>query len=257
MKQVEDLFNEAILHWRDAKGVGTALIPKSLNDKLLVLGVLQRVLARSPTKSVAIITNTYNERLDLIDFITTQEDEENNKEFKHFIAIKVLKIVTSNLVDSIGGMITPPNLVILYHIDDFNEAFERVLTRIKFNLVIAKVSKETVKGFVSFKTQDGEEERTTNVTNKEVPYTQNNNLNFGDTSSSQSLQSNNHAYHEQPAEVVSNKETKQEIDLTKDSEFPLFKELFHKVAGGSATPDEVMGFLRMQEKFGPASNYDL
>ena len=136
MKQVEDLFNEAILHWRDAKGVGTALIPKSLNDKLLVLGVLQRVLARSPTKSVAIITNTYNERLDLIDFITTQEDEENNKEFKHFIALKVLKIVTSNLVDSIGGMITPPNLVILYHIDDFNEAFERVLTRIKFNLVI-------------------------------------------------------------------------------------------------------------------------
>ena len=136
MKQVEDLFNEAILHWRDAKGVGTALIPKSLNDKLLVLGVLQRVLARSPTKSVAIITNTYNERLDLIDFITTQEDEENNKEFKHFIALKILKIVTSNLVDSIGGMITPPNLVILYHIDDFNEAFERVLTRIKFNLVI-------------------------------------------------------------------------------------------------------------------------
>lgn len=136
MKQVEDLFNEAILHWRDAKGVGTALIPKSLNDKLLVLGVLQRVLARSPTKSVAIITNTYNERLDLIDFITTQEDEENNKEFKHFIAIKVLKIVTFNLVDSIGGMITPPNLVILYHIDDFNEAFERVFTRIKFNLVI-------------------------------------------------------------------------------------------------------------------------
>ena len=136
MKQVEDLFNEAIIHWRDAKGVGTALIPKSLNDKLLVLGVLQRVLARSPTKSVAIITNTYNERLDLIDFITTQEDEENNKEFKHFIALKILKIVTSNLVDSIGGMITPPNLVILYHIDDFNEAFERVLTRIKFNLVI-------------------------------------------------------------------------------------------------------------------------
>lgn len=136
MKQVEDLFNEAILHWRDAKGVGTALIPKSLNDKLLVLGVLQRVLARSPTKSVAIITNTYNERLDLIDFITTQEDEENNKEFKHFIALKVLKIVTSNLVDSIGGMIAPPNLVILYHIDDFNEAFERVFTRVKFNLVI-------------------------------------------------------------------------------------------------------------------------
>lgn len=136
MKQVEDLFNEAILHWRDAKGIGTALIPKSLNDKLLVLGVLQRVLARSPTKSVAIITNNYNERLDLIDFITTQEDEENNKEFKHFIALKVLKIVTSNLVDSIGGMITPPNLVILYHIDDFNEAFERVFTRIKFNLVI-------------------------------------------------------------------------------------------------------------------------
>ena len=45
-------------------------------------------------------------------------------------------------------------------------------------------------------------------------------------------------------------------NLTQDPEFPVFKDLFLKVSGGSASPDEVMALLRMQEKFGPASNYN-
>lgn len=141
MKQVEDLFNEAIYHWRDAKGVGTALIPKTLNDKVLVLGVLQRVLSRSPTKNnfnknITIITNTYNERLDLIEFITTQGNEEDNKEIKHLIAEKTIKVITTTIANSIAYMITPPYLVILYHITDIDEDIAHILNRVKFNFVV-------------------------------------------------------------------------------------------------------------------------
>ncbi len=142
MNKVEELFNEAINHWRDAKGKGTALIPKNFNDKAIVLGVLQRVLTRSPTAIVIIVTNTYNERLDLIEYITTQDDKENNEEFKSLIKNKTLKIITSTLVESISNWISHPHLVILYHISDVNEHVEALLNQAKFNLVILNSLKD-------------------------------------------------------------------------------------------------------------------
>lgn len=87
------------------------------------------------------------------------------------------------------------------------------------------------------------EEKSTNI-HKEEKLDQSNNLNFGNTISA-------------PTQETAPQSAEQKVDLTSDPDFPTFKELFHKVAGGSATPDEVMGFLRMQEKFGPASNYNL
>ena len=78
-----ELFENAINHWRDNKGIGTALIPSPLNDKLMVLGVLQRMYARSPTANIVIVTNSFSERQTITAFITQQEDsEENNSEFK-------------------------------------------------------------------------------------------------------------------------------------------------------------------------------
>ncbi len=145
MNKVEELFNEAMNHWRDAKGKGTALIPKNFNDKAIVLGVLQRVLSRSPTAIVVIFTSTYNERLDLIEYITTQDDEENNKEFKKLISNKTLKIVTINLADSISGWIKwiwNPHLVIFYHVTDINQYVEKLLNQAKFNLFILNSIKD-------------------------------------------------------------------------------------------------------------------
>lgn len=143
MNKVEELFNEAINHWRDAKGKGTALIPKNFNDKAIVLGVLQRVLARSPTTTtVIVVTNTYNERLDLIEYITTQDDKENNEEFKNLIKNKTLKIITSTIVESISNSVLHPHLVILYHITDINEYVEKLLNQAKFNLVILNSLKD-------------------------------------------------------------------------------------------------------------------
>lgn len=94
-----ELFENAINHWRDNRGVGTAIISHPLNDKLMVLGVLQRIYSKSPTANVVIVTNTFNERQDLIEFITQQEnEEENNKEFKDLISNKRLKVLTDSFV---------------------------------------------------------------------------------------------------------------------------------------------------------------
>ena len=61
-----EIFENAINHWRDEKGIGTAIIPTPLNDKLMVLGVLQRIYARSPTINSVIITNSFRARLYII-----------------------------------------------------------------------------------------------------------------------------------------------------------------------------------------------
>ena len=37
MNKAGEIFENAILNWRDAAGIGTALIPTILNDKLMVL----------------------------------------------------------------------------------------------------------------------------------------------------------------------------------------------------------------------------
>ena len=85
MVQAGEMFENAILHWRDAKGKGTALIPKPLDDRVMILGVLQRIYSRSPTSKTIIVTNTFNERQTIIEFLTHREDEDNNNEFKKLI----------------------------------------------------------------------------------------------------------------------------------------------------------------------------
>ena len=67
-----EIFENVINHWRDEKGIGTAIISASLNDKLMVLGVLQRIYARSPTVNSVIITNSFSERQTITEFLTQQ-----------------------------------------------------------------------------------------------------------------------------------------------------------------------------------------
>ena len=94
-----EIFENAINHWRDEKGIGTAIIPYPLNDKLIVLGVLQRMYARSPTLNTVIIAKSFSERQTITEFITQQEDsEENNSEFKELLKSGRLKVFTNGFI---------------------------------------------------------------------------------------------------------------------------------------------------------------
>ena len=67
---INNLFEEAVLNWRNNKGIGTAFVPNILNDKVLVYQILARFYARSPTNTTIIIVNDFQERTKLIEFLT-------------------------------------------------------------------------------------------------------------------------------------------------------------------------------------------
>lgn len=129
------LFINAIDHWRDVKGIGTALIPPPLNDKTMILGTLQRVFGKREDTNVLIVCNNFAERGDLVEFLTHQEDEENNAEFKRLLDSKNIKVFTSSYLETIPFNGTP-FVTILYRCEELCENVYNILKRSKFRLVI-------------------------------------------------------------------------------------------------------------------------
>lgn len=136
MKTAGEMFIDAIEHWKDAKGVGTALIPSILNDKLMVLGTLQRVYTRSPTIYTVIITTTFNERRNIIEFLTNQEnEEENNQEFKQLINDGHIKVFTDDYIKN-NHFNNHPRLVILYKPETICSEIYQYISLCKFKLIV-------------------------------------------------------------------------------------------------------------------------
>lgn len=131
-----ELFENAINHWRDEKGIGTAIIPYPLNDKLMVLGVLQRIYARSPTINAVVITNSFSERQSILEFITQQEEsEENNEEFRNLIRSGKLKVFTDNYIKTCK-IYNYPLLCIWYRPDGICQEVLDYVSRCKFRLIV-------------------------------------------------------------------------------------------------------------------------
>ena len=136
-EKLGELFIKAIEEWRIKRGIGTAIVPNGINDKVLILGMLQRVYNNKNFGRTFIITSNFNERSQLVDFLTHQDEEENNKEFKDLISKKTIKIVSKNLVEdnlfTLNGIFS---LVILYHVEDITNIICEALNKGKFKLVI-------------------------------------------------------------------------------------------------------------------------
>ena len=130
-----NLFINAISHWRDNKGIGTALIPPPLNDKAMVLGVLQRIYSKTNNTITLIVVNNFNERTELIEYLTNQEDKDNNEEFKKLITNKNIKIFTNNFIESDKFNIRP-NVMIVYHCEEIGNNLFRLLSQTRFRLVV-------------------------------------------------------------------------------------------------------------------------
>lgn len=131
-----EIFENAINHWRDNKGIGTALISHPLNDKLMVLGVLQRIYARSPTINTIIITKSFNERQNITEFLTQQENsEENNEEFKNLISSGKIKIFTDSYIKTYK-VFTYPLLCVWYRPDSAVQEILDYVSRCKFRLIV-------------------------------------------------------------------------------------------------------------------------
>ena len=132
---INEIFLNAVESWKNNRGVGTMLCPAPLNNKIPLLLILQRIYSRSPTCSTVIIVENFNERLDLIEFLTTQEDEENNKEFKRLLDEKIIRIITRSFLDS-GRWNSSAFLGIIYNPQSFDLGYRLWLDGCKFKLVI-------------------------------------------------------------------------------------------------------------------------
>lgn len=132
---VDEIFLNAVESWKNNKGIGTMLCPAPLNNKVPLLLILQRIYSRSPTCSTIIIVEHFNDRLDIIDFLTKQEDDENNKEFKRLLDEKYIRILTRDFINS-GRWNSSPLLGILYNPESFNIVYRLWLSACKFKLVV-------------------------------------------------------------------------------------------------------------------------
>lgn len=135
MANASDLFCSAIEHWKEGKGVGTALIPRPLEDKAMVLVALQRLYSANPNINVLIVVNAFKEREQLIDYLTHQDNEENNKGFRELIDSKRIKIFSVNYVDT-DSFNMAPFVSIWYHLEECTPNIVRVMKSSKFRLVV-------------------------------------------------------------------------------------------------------------------------
>lgn len=129
-----NLFNKAIEEWKNNRCVGTAIIPNTINDKILLLLILQKIYNKDEKSDVLIITKTYNERLELVNFFTNQEDKANNAEFKHIIDNRILRIYSENFVKDFATITN--KTVIFYHIDILYGKYVDFLKATEFKLVV-------------------------------------------------------------------------------------------------------------------------
>ena len=132
---IDEIFLKAVNSWKNNRGVGTMLCPAPLNNKVPLLLILQRIYSRSPTCSTIIIVENFNDRLDIIDFLTKQDDKENNAEFKRLLDEKYIRIFTHDFIRS-GRWNSPSFLGILYNPENFDLTYRLWLDGCKFKLVI-------------------------------------------------------------------------------------------------------------------------
>lgn len=131
----EEIFDNAIEHWRINKGIGTALIPSFIDNKGFILAILERIYSKSDDATTVIVVNDFNKRTELIEYFTHQEDEDNNAEFKRLIETKKIKIFTAKFVENSKYPIRC-NLSIVCEIDRLFDKLISLLVESKFKLVV-------------------------------------------------------------------------------------------------------------------------
>ena len=132
---LDEAYNRALEHWRDNKGVGTFIMPYPLDKRFMVLNVLQKMYNKNPALNVLIITEDFNTRMDLVEFITHQDIEENNNEFKSLLDKKQLRILTIEFISKwVNFMI--PDMTLCYNTFISRECTYYLVIKSKFKLFL-------------------------------------------------------------------------------------------------------------------------
>lgn len=137
MNNFEKLLEETIEEWRKNRCVGTFIIPNPVDTRPLLLSILQKRYTRYPSAKTLLVVESWDTRCKLIDYITTQDCEENNNEFKDLIKNKNLIILTRNGVcsDKFNG-VNSCDLIIVWNLNYFPHKLAWYYAKIKYKLTV-------------------------------------------------------------------------------------------------------------------------
>ena len=131
---VDILLDKAIEHWRQNKGIGTAIVPYSINDKYIISGILVKMYAISSSCKTLIVVPNFAERTDIMEFLTHQHNDAINNKFVNLLKLRHISIVTQDFTNT--HPIKIPTLFIAYHIDSPIKSLNPYYQRSKFKLTV-------------------------------------------------------------------------------------------------------------------------
>lgn len=126
-----NLINKSILKWRDNGGKGTLFIPPPLDDKLCVSNVLTQVLSKNKEIKILVITQNYNDRYEILEYLKQQNETIC---FSELIKNNMIKVITTSYL--YNNDCEAPFLTIAYRYISYDEIVNDILIRSKFKLVV-------------------------------------------------------------------------------------------------------------------------
>lgn len=131
----DELFEQASINWRNNSGIGAALVPSPLNDKVLIYQILSKVYTKTPNTHTVIIVESLKERIDIFEFLTNQGNE-NDAEFKQLLNnSKLIRVFTKKFI-STEGWNRYADLCILYRPDDYDLEVSMYYKKCHYRLTI-------------------------------------------------------------------------------------------------------------------------
>ena len=137
MDKLQKMLDDAVNKWRDNRCVGTFIMPNPIDARPMILSILQKRYVRYPSAKTLLVVDTWDTRCKLIEYLTTQDCEENNDDFKRLIADKNIIVLTRNGVvsDKFRG-VNDCDLIILYNLVYYPYKLGIYCSRVKYKLTI-------------------------------------------------------------------------------------------------------------------------
>jgi hypothetical protein len=131
----DELFDNAVNHWRDNKGIGTALIPPPLDCKDMIIKLLNKLYSNDKNKylETLIVVNSFYDRKAIIEHLRNQNT--SNNIFINLLDNKLIKVFTSSYIIS-QKYIKYPSVIVLYQPDTISDDMFAFFNKIRFRLVV-------------------------------------------------------------------------------------------------------------------------
>ena len=136
MDKLQKMLEDAIEKWRVNKGIGTFIMPNPIDSRPFILSILQKRYNKDPSAKTLVVVDDWSARCKFIEYLTTQDCQENNEEFKKLMQDKLLIVITRNgaVSDKFSG--NGYDLVIIYNLVYYPWKLGFIFSKAKYKLAV-------------------------------------------------------------------------------------------------------------------------